>query len=259
MKICPSCGRELNDAAMFCGSCGQNLSAVSAAPAPAPEMPAAVPAPEMPAAAAPAQPGEMPMMQTVYAYSDPAPTPAPMPAYDPNMAAQPAYDPNMAAQPAYAPNMAAGYGYAQPGAPVYVQPVYAQPVAQLSTSRGVLKCFLLSLITFGIYTLIFWSGISTDINTIAQRYDGKKTMHFCLLFFIVGPLTLGIGYLVWMHNLCSRIGNELGRRGQTYSFGAGDFWIFGFLLSFTIVCPIIFFHKLCTAMNVLSANYNQIG
>lgn len=248
MKKCPSCGRELNDSAMFCGSCGENLSAVSAEPAPAP-----VPAPSMPAAEMPAAaPAENPaMMQTVYAYSDPAAAPNPAPGYDPNMGAAPAYNPNMAA---------GGYGYAQPGAaPVYVQPVYAQPVAQLSTSRGLLKFILLSLITFGIYSLVFWSGVSTDINTIAQRYDGKKTMHFCLLFFIIGPITFGIGYIVWMHKLCSRIDSELGRRGQTYKFGAGDFWIFSFLLSFTIICPFIFLHRLCTAMNVLSANYNQIG
>ena len=40
------------------------------------------------------------------------------------------------------------------------------------------------------------SSVSTDINTIASRYDGKKTMHFCLLVFLVSWLTLGIGVLV---------------------------------------------------------------
>lgn len=36
------------------------------------------------------------------------------------------------------------------------------------------------------------SNISTDINTIASRYDGKKTMHYCLVLFIFSWLTLGI-------------------------------------------------------------------
>jgi|GEM_PF-6546267 len=57
------------------------------------------------------------------------------------------------------------------------------PVGQLKTDRGFWKLFFLSLITLGIYPIVFWSGISNDINVIASRYDGKKTMHYCLLFF----------------------------------------------------------------------------
>ncbi len=39
-------------------------------------------------------------------------------------------------------------------------------------------------ITFGNYGIVFYSNISTDINIIATRYDGKKTMHYCLLLFV---------------------------------------------------------------------------
>ena len=59
------------------------------------------------------------------------------------------------------------------------------PVAQLKTDRSLAKFILLSLVTFGIYALVVMSGVSTDINTIASRYDGKKTMHFFLLTFIL--------------------------------------------------------------------------
>ena len=78
------------------------------------------------------------------------------------------------------------------------------PVGQLKTDRGFWKLFFLSLITLGIYPIVFWSGISNDINVIASRYDGKKTMHYCLLFFVVNPLTLGIGYFVWRAAAWSR-------------------------------------------------------
>ena len=50
------------------------------------------------------------------------------------------------------------------------------------------------------------SNISTDINTIASRYDGKKTMHYCLVLFIFSWLTLGIVPLVWNHKISDRIG-----------------------------------------------------
>ena len=60
----------------------------------------------------------------------------------------------------------------------------SSPVGQLKTNRSLLKFILLSIITFGIYGLVVMSAVSTDINTIAGRYDGKKTMHYCLVVFI---------------------------------------------------------------------------
>lgn len=54
------------------------------------------------------------------------------------------------------------------------------PVGQLKTNRSLLKFILLSLITFGIYGIVVMSNVSSDINTIASRYDGKKN-HALLL------------------------------------------------------------------------------
>lgn len=133
------------------------------------------------------------------------------------------------------------------------------PVGQLKTNRGLLKFILLNIITLGIYSLVFFSGISSDINVVASRYDGKKTMHFCLLFFLVGPLTLGIADLVWFHKISGRIGSEASRRGVGVSFGAADFWLWNILGSLIIVGPFIYLHNLCRAMNAVSAHYNQYG
>ena len=103
------------------------------------------------------------------------------------------------------------------------------------------------------------SAVSTDINTIASRYDGKKTMHFCLVLFIFSWLTCGIVPIVWFHNISGRIGNELRRRGINYSFGAGSFWGWDVLGSLIIVGPFIYAHKLFKAMNLLAADYNVKG
>ena len=131
---------------------------------------------------------------------------------------------------------------------------------QLKTNRGMLKLILLGIITFGIYPIIFYSNLSTDINLIASRHDGKKTMHYCLLFFLVAPITLGIGAIVWCHRISARIGNELSRRGISYSFGAGTFWGWNILGSFLFgVGPFIYLHKLCKAMNLLCEDYNAKG
>ena len=133
------------------------------------------------------------------------------------------------------------------------------PARKLKTNRGLIKLILLSLITFGIYPLVVMSGISSDINVIASRYDGKKTMHFCLLAFIFTGLTFGIAPIVWYHRISKRIGNELNRRGIGYSFGAGSFWGWSVLGSLIGIGPLVYTHKLFKAMNLLCADYNAKG
>ncbi len=137
--------------------------------------------------------------------------------------------------------------------------VSAAPVGKLKTNRGLLKYILLSLITFGIYGIVAMSSVSTDINVIASRYDGKKTTHFCLMAFVFSWLTLGISPLVWYHKISARIGNELSRRGISYSFGAGSFWGWNILGALIGVGPLVYMHKLFKAMNLLSKDYNVNG
>jgi len=149
--------------------------------------------------------------------------------------------------------------YGVPQQPYYYAPQQAYPVRPLKTNRGLGKYILLSIVTFGIYPLVFMSGISTDINLIASRYDGKKTMHFCLVAFIFSWLTLGILPIVWYHNISARIGRELARRGIAYNFGAGTYWGWNILGSFIVVGPFIYVYKLCEAMNLLSGSYNAYG
>ncbi len=132
------------------------------------------------------------------------------------------------------------------------------PALQLNTNRGLLKFILLSLITCGIYALVVMCKISTDINVIAAKHDGKKTTHFIVVALLAG-LTLGILPLVWYHKLSNRIGNELATRGIAYSFGAGTFWGWSFLGSLIVIGPLVYMHKLLKAMNLLSADYNEKG
>ncbi|MCR4779575.1 MAG: DUF4234 domain-containing protein [Ruminiclostridium sp.] len=141
---------------------------------------------------------------------------------------------------------------------IYVQQP-AAPAVRLATNRGLLKYILLSAITFGIYGLWLLSTVSSDINIIASRYDGRKTMHYCLLVFVVGPLTLGIAVIVWFHRISGRIGDELRRRGIAYSFGASDFWLWDIVGTFILIGPFVYMHKLFKAMNLLSENYNIYG
>ncbi len=138
-------------------------------------------------------------------------------------------------------------------------PRYTHPVGQLDTNRDLVKFIVLSIITCGIYAIVFYSGISTDINVIASRYDGKRTMHFCLLYFVLAPVTCGIAGFVWHHQLSNRIGKELERRGINYQFSASTYWLWNILGAFIIVGPFIYTYKLIKAMNSLANNYNVNG
>jgi hypothetical protein len=129
----------------------------------------------------------------------------------------------------------------------------------LKTNRNYLIVILLSIVTFGIYPLVFMYSLANDVNLICSRYDGRKSMNFLLLVFVFSWLTLGIAPLVWTYNLSDRIGTELKRRGCHYNFGTGDFWLWNILLACIGIGPLVFNWKLCEAMNHLCSDYNQKG
>jgi len=133
------------------------------------------------------------------------------------------------------------------------------PARRLSTKRGLIRFLFFTVITCGIYTLFFVAGVSEDMNVLAGRHDGKRTPNLLLLPFITA-LTCGLGYFIYWHKFTARIHAELWRRGVDYDFRPGKFWgwgVFGILLFG--LGPLIFFHKLCVALNKLSADYNLHG
>ena len=138
-------------------------------------------------------------------------------------------------------------------------PKITPPAVQLKTNRGAIKAILLTIVTLGIYAIVLYYKMSSELNITASRYDGKKTMNYALLLFLVGPLTLEIGTLVWYHKFSKRIGAELKRRNIDYSFGAGSFWLWNVLGILILVGPFIYLHKLIKAINLINADYNVNG
>ena len=133
------------------------------------------------------------------------------------------------------------------------------PAVQLRTDRGLAKMILLSLITFGIYALVVESHIGEELNLIAGRHDGRRTMHFCLIYFLFSWLTLGIAPIVWYHRTSDRMHGELVRRQIDYDFGATDFWLWCILGSLIVIGPYVYIYKRMKAMNLINENYNQKG
>lgn len=145
-------------------------------------------------------------------------------------------------------------------APVPAATALCSPAGRtLRTQRGLLKYVLLGLVTFSIYDIWQMSEVGDSLNLLAFKRDGKHTMHYCLMFFLVGWVTLGIGWLVWYHRVSGRIGEEQAARGLPVTVTASTFWLWGILGSLIAVGPFIYIYKLLHAMNDLSADYNVRG
>lgn len=136
---------------------------------------------------------------------------------------------------------------------------YPPNAMRFKTDRSMVKTILLSIITCGIYGIVFYSSLSENINQIASRRDGKKTMHYCLLFFLIAPITCEIGAIVWFHKISQRIGDEARARGIATDFGAATYWLWNVLGSLIIVGPFIYLHQLCKTMNAICEDYNVRG
>lgn len=126
----------------------------------------------------------------------------------------------------------------------------------LKTNRGIIKCFLLSIITLGIYGL--WAGydIGRSVNIVASKRDGEKTMNF-ILMLILTVLTAGIASLVWYHRISNRIGAELISRKIPYNFNAGTFWLWSIVGACIGIGPIVYTYKLFKATNMICEHYNN--
>lgn len=228
--VCCKCGKTIEDAATFCSFCGSSQNVVETAVTEDTVNPAAAP--------------------------DPAPVVEPQQNYQPQP--QPVYQP--AFQPAYQPNAVPGY---QPQPKPYQMPVSdtraaRRPVAQFPTNRGLFKMIFLGLITCGIYNIVVWDKIVTELNVLASRYDGRRTMPYFSMCTL-GSITLFIYPIVWIHGMSDRIGSELKRRGINYKFSASTYWLWNWLGSLILVGPLVYTHKLMKAMNKLNEDFNMNG
>ena len=134
----------------------------------------------------------------------------------------------------------------------------AAPALKLPAERGLGKMLLFGILTLGIYPVVIWSRIVTELDLCASRYDGRRTMPFFAMM-LLAPVTLGIYPLVWMHKFCARTGAELRRRGGEFTFGARDFWLWNVLGSLILVGPFVFTHRLLRAMNGINQDFNMNG
>ncbi|MBQ6936874.1 MAG: DUF4234 domain-containing protein [Clostridia bacterium] len=69
--------------------------------------------------------------------------------------------------------------------------------------KSVFKFFLLSIITLGIYAIVFWHKLGRNVNALCEG-DGKKTMKYGFAFFL-SVITFGIYGIIWKVKLAERL------------------------------------------------------
>ena len=126
---------------------------------------------------------------------------------------------------------------------------------ELKTNRRMWKLMLFNILTIGLYSILFFIPLSYDIDKVAPRRDGERTMNY-FLAHILALFTLSIVVDIWHYHIAQRVEEALSAREISYDFGTNDFWLWFVFGSFILVGPFVYFHKLCTAMNLLCKDYN---
>ena len=144
--------------------------------------------------------------------------------------------------------MAYKYPYA------YEEEEYQEP--ELQTDRSMWKFMLLNLLTLGIYSIIFFTPFSYDIDKVAPKRDRSKTMNY-LFVYILAIFTFSIVIYIWHYQIAQRVEEALSQRKINYEFETGTFWTYLFFGSFILIGPFVYYHKLCRAMNLLCEDYNK--
>ena len=81
--------------------------------------------------------------------------------------------------------------------------------------RKIIDCILFSIITFGIYHIIFWNKISKEVNVLCEG-DGKKTMKY-VFCFLLNIVTVGIFGFIWKYKLAKRLQENAARYDLKFS------------------------------------------
>lgn len=123
--------------------------------------------------------------------------------------------------------------------------------------RSLLTLILLSIITCGIYGIIFWYNYSDDMNRICQG-DGKITQNY-IIVILLSFITCGIYYWIWLYGMGNRLSENAPRYGVNFQENGTTVLLWMILGS--LLCGIgsfVAMHILIKNMNELGDRYNQM-
>ena len=125
----------------------------------------------------------------------------------------------------------------------------------MKTNRSLLVYILLSIVTFGIYSLFFWHSYVKDVNTICSG-DGKNT-NGLLVAVLLSIVTFGIYAFVWQYGMQNRLRDNASRYNAGLIKGGGNVVLWGTvgLLLFGIGGLVAMYIQI-DSLNKLAYGYN---
>lgn len=126
----------------------------------------------------------------------------------------------------------------------------------VKTDRSILVYILLSLLTFGIYGLIYIYELARDVNTMCA--DDGKTTQGLLVYILLSVVTCGIYAIVWWYGVSERVSRAAARRGLNQVDISGSTFLLWYLLGMFVCTFLVFiaYHKLFEACNAVGNEYN---
>lgn len=210
--LCPHCGRENTQEAVYCVGCGASLPGAAAgagvnAPAAGTDVPAAGQAAS--AASGPSVPPQPSQDASYQGYQQPCGQAGYQQPYGQPGCQQPYGGP--AYQQPYAPHGQAGYQVPPAAVPPAAYAACAGPYPPVN--RNIVVCILLSIVTCGIYGLYWIYRLVNELNT-ASGHPQDTSGGLVILFSII---TCGIYGIYWYYKAGEKVAEI--RRRQT---GAAD-------------------------------------
>ncbi len=126
----------------------------------------------------------------------------------------------------------------------------------LKTDRSAWRLIVFHVLTLGIYSIFFFLPFSFDLDKVAPKGDRSKTMNY-VVAYVLSLFTFSIVLVVWHYDIARRVEEALRARKIDYEFSTSTFWGWYFFGSFLLVGSFVYYYKLCKAMNLLCADYNE--
>ncbi len=121
--------------------------------------------------------------------------------------------------------------------------------------RSFIAMILLTIITCGIYGIVFWYNYTDDLNTVCNG-DGKQTRNF-LITILLSIITCGIYYWIWVYGVGNRLSANAPRYGSRFSEDGTTVLLW--LIIGSLLCgfgTLYAEYILVKNMNILAEQYN---
>ena len=125
----------------------------------------------------------------------------------------------------------------------------------MKENRSMIVVILLSLVTLGIYGLIFTHNYAKDMNQVCEG-DGQKTGGLAAVI-LLSMVTCGIYGYYWIYKVGDRIAINSAKRSIPCKTSGGNLLLWTLFGGLIIIGPFVVLHKMCEGLNGLCADYNR--